>query len=198
MQFGQLHQGGDVAGLEVEGALEHGDRLLPVVLGVDALGEQAQKGGIGGGRRPREGLLGGGAVAEAQQGLTEIEHRAVALGPQVNQLGEGSGGPLGIAGLQAPDAQPVEGFTGDGFGGLGLADGGGLIAPAGEQQPAQPVGRRLLQPLLQGSCALAAGLGSSGEQGEGILAALGCRDGQGGIKAAGLLGGIGRRPVQAG
>ena len=94
----------ELVGCELLGALEHGDGFLPVVVLINALGQESQEGGIARRRRPCEGRFCSGTVAGAQQGLTEIEHRAVAQRPQIDQLGKGLDGSLVIATVEPPKA----------------------------------------------------------------------------------------------
>ena len=97
-------------------------------------------------------------VAEAQQGQAELEQGAVAGRLAIRQGRQGLDGAGGVAPLEAPEAQPVAGFAGDGFEGFGLGEGcgdgcgaGGRLAvgEAGGVEPAQPVARARGEPGLQ-------------------------------------------------
>jgi type II secretory pathway component PulM len=54
-------------------------------------------------------------VTAAQQRFAERHHRAVAQRAQVEQAGEGAHRAFGIAGVEAPDAEPVQAFAGENF-----------------------------------------------------------------------------------
>jgi hypothetical protein len=211
VQPGQGDEGGEVVRRQGAGALQHGDGLAPVVVLVDPLGEEAQEAGVGGGGGAAEGGLGGGTVAEAQQGQAELEQGAVAWRLLIRQGRQGVDGAGGVAPLEAPEAQPVAGFAGDRLEGFGLGEGcgegcgaGGRLAvgEAGGVEPAEPVARaggepglQLLGPALGVRCLgvlqPVVGLGGAGAAGGQGLAGGGGLWGRG-LQAPPLAGGIGR------
>ncbi len=115
LDAGQREPGRDVLRAQRERLVEDGDRLLPVVVRIDARREVEQEVRVGRQRGAAEGFLGGRDVADAQQGFAEIHHRTVAQGADVDQAGEGGDRALGVAGVQAPDAEPVQALAGDRF-----------------------------------------------------------------------------------
>jgi hypothetical protein len=111
----QGEPGRDVLRAQGKRLVEDGDRFLPVVVRIDARREVEQEVGVGRQRGAAEGFLGGGDVADAQQGFAEIHHRTVAQRADVEQTGESGDGAFGVAGVEAPDAEPVQAFAGDRF-----------------------------------------------------------------------------------
>ena len=179
VKAGEGLEGGDVLRGQLAGPLEHGERLLPVVVLVDPLGQQAQEGGVGGGGGAAEGQLGGSAVADAHQGEAQLQHRAMALGLLLHQGGQGLHRPLGIAGIQAPEPEPVARLALDRLKSFGPGQGrigqerirqgpicqgasrwvGAAIAEAGQVEPAEPIVGAVGEPSLQ---ILDPGLGGGG------------------------------------
>ena len=151
----QRQQDRHVAGPVHKRLLQHVNRFLPVVVGINATRQRLQKIRIRRQRGTRKSLLGGGDIANAQQRLAQVHHGAKTHGPDVEQARQGRHRARCITGVQAPYAQPVQRLARHRLQRLRLPHGvGGSVSLHRAAHLAQPRQVKPAQPVARAVCRL--------------------------------------------